>query len=153
VAVAGTIAAAIAVASRDRGAKPAPLAAKPPDVKTLIDAGEMAPVAVVRDAPDAQVTFDAAPVVHRLVKQPVTSDVAQHLAAAENAKRAGNYLPQIIEAKAVLRTDPHNVRARFLVADGLITSGDLDNGCKWLRDLGKNPTAQARAREAGCPGR
>jgi cytochrome c-type biogenesis protein CcmH/NrfG len=57
----------------------------------------------------------------------------------------------VIKADAALQLDPRNTRARMLLADGLIASGDLDRGCKYLHELGRNPTARARARQAGCP--
>jgi eukaryotic-like serine/threonine-protein kinase len=74
-----------------------------------------------------------------------------HVAEAEAARRAGNRLRQLAEADAALQAEPRNMRARFLFADALIASGDLDRGCKHLRELGKNPTARERARQAGCP--
>jgi hypothetical protein len=36
-------------------------------------------------------------------------------------------------------------------ADALIKAGDLDRGCKYLRQLGTNRRAIARARQAACP--
>jgi hypothetical protein len=81
----------------------------------------------------------------------VNPEAAHHLAAAEAARRAGKWLVQIEEADAALQADPHSTRARFLVGDGLITTGDLEHGCKYLRDLGRTPAATARARAAGCP--
>ena len=78
-------------------------------------------------------------------------EVARHLAAAEEARHAGKALRQIAEADAALKADPRNTRARFLLADGLILAGDLDNGCKYLRELGRNPLATARGHQAGCP--
>jgi serine/threonine-protein kinase len=84
-------------------------------------------------------------------KPRVNPEATAHLAAAEQARTAGNHLRQLAEADAALQADPRNVRARFLFADALIASGDLDRGCKYLRDLGKNPTARERSRQAGCP--
>ncbi len=81
----------------------------------------------------------------------VNAEAAAHVAAAETARRAGNRHRQLAEADAALQADPRNVRARFLAGDALIASGDLDRGCKYLRDLGKNPSAVARAQQAGCP--
>jgi serine/threonine-protein kinase len=81
----------------------------------------------------------------------VNAEAAAHLAAAEQAHIGGNRLRQLAEADAALQADPRNVRARFLFADALIASGDLERGCKYLRDLRKNPTARARSRQAGCP--
>jgi eukaryotic-like serine/threonine-protein kinase len=83
----------------------------------------------------------------------ITSTVQAHVAEAESARRAGNRLRQLAEADAALQADPRNVRARFLFADALIAAGDLERGCRHLRELGKNPTARERARQAGCPER
>jgi eukaryotic-like serine/threonine-protein kinase len=108
------------------------------DVPATLDAGAFAP-------PDAGV---ATAVAKRHSPHP---EVAAHLAAAEAAKASGNRLRQLAESDAALQADPRNVRARLLFADALIASGDLDRGCRYLRGLGRNPTAAARARQAGCP--
>jgi serine/threonine protein kinase len=76
----------------------------------------------------------------------------EHLRNAEEAFRAGNHLRQIAEADIALRADPRSARARYLVGDGLLKTGDLDRGCKYLRELKRNPTARDRARTGGCPG-
>jgi serine/threonine-protein kinase len=105
------------------------------------------------DAPaelDAAAERDAAPrVIHRVPKH--DPEVDAHVAAAEAAQRSGNGLRQLAESDAALQLDPHNVRARFLAADALIKAGDLDRGCKYLRQLGTNRRAIARARQAACP--
>lgn len=118
-----------------------------------IDSPPLVPQAVAdASVPDA-VPVDAGPRVipDRKNPPPGNPTVAAHIAAAEEAKRAGNRLRQLAEADAALQADPRNVRARLLVADALIAAGDLDRGCEHLRMLGKNPTAVARARQAGCP--
>jgi cytochrome c-type biogenesis protein CcmH/NrfG len=74
-----------------------------------------------------------------------------HLKKAEAALRAGNRLGQLAEADLALEADPRNVRAKYLLADALIQGGDLDRGCKYLRALGRNPLAVARAKSAKCP--
>jgi serine/threonine protein kinase len=76
----------------------------------------------------------------------------EHLRNAEEAFRAGNHLRQIAEADIALRADPRSARARYLVGDGLLKTGDLDRGCKYLRELKRNPMARDRARAGGCPG-
>src|SRR5205807_2355548 len=106
-----------------------------------VDAAPVAPVAPPVDAAVARLP----------IASPGTADAARHLAAAEDARRTANHLRQIAEADAALRADPHSRRARFLLADGLIDSGDFDRGCKYLHELGRNSEAQARARKAGCP--
>jgi hypothetical protein len=104
---------------------------------------------------DADVRPDAATphqAVHVHAEVPRNlAEVARHLANAEAARREGRWLVQIPEADAALQADPHNVRARFLLGDGLISTGDLDHGCKYLHELGRNPIAVARAHAAGCP--
>lgn len=89
----------------------------------------------------------------RHIATPVrTAVVTEHLRNAEEAFRAGNIIRQIAEADLALRDDPRNVRARYLVGDGLIKTGDLDRGCRYLRALKRNPVARDRARAAGCAG-
>jgi serine/threonine-protein kinase len=77
-------------------------------------------------------------------------EVAKMLAEGESLRRS-NPLRAMAIADAVLQIEPRNARAKLLIADVLIASGDRDNGCKHLRDLGKNPTARTRAAQAGCP--
>ena len=79
-------------------------------------------------------------------------ELAKHLAAAEAAGKQHNWLGELSEADAVLQIDPHNVRAHLLAADAELGAGDLPHGCKYLHELGRNPTARARAHQAGCPG-
>jgi cytochrome c-type biogenesis protein CcmH/NrfG len=78
-------------------------------------------------------------------------EVVKMVREAEAAQKTGNRLKQIAMADAALQLEPRNSRAKFLLADGLLATGDRDRGCKYLRDLGKNPTARARANQAGCP--
>ncbi len=151
--VAGMVATAVVLATRDRGTLPSSTS-NPPKLSKL----DNVPV------PDAPAPPDAAPPV-TLVREPPpppqqpqpqpaprgNPEVAQHLAAAEDAKRTGNRLREIAEADAVLRLDPHHVRARILIADGLLATGSIDSGCKYLRSLGRNPTALAMAKAASCP--
>ena len=79
-----------------------------------------------------------------------STDLAKHVAAAEQAKRTGNHLRQIAEADAALQVDAHNVRARLLIADGLIATGSVDSGCKYLRGL-TVAVARNLAQSAHCP--
>jgi serine/threonine-protein kinase len=76
----------------------------------------------------------------------------EHLAAAEEAFKAGNTLRQVAEADLALRAHPGSARARFLLGDALLKSGDLDRGCGYLAALKRLPAARDRARAAGCPG-
>ena len=77
--------------------------------------------------------------------------VAKLIAEAEEAKRGRKLVRWVQKADAALQLDPRNVKARFLLAEGLIASGDLDRGCKYLREVGRNPTAKKLASQAGCP--
>jgi hypothetical protein len=82
---------------------------------------------------------------------PRNLEAATHLKNAEAAARTGNRLGQLAEADLALKADPRNVRAKYLLADALIQGDDLDRGCKYLRALGRNPLAVARAKSAKCP--
>ena len=157
-AVTAVIVVAIVAASRKRSPREAAVVAKGSESRSAVvaDAAAVppadAPVAVMLDAGVAGAPIDAG--VRGASGKPATPTnpvVAAHVAAAEEAQRAGNRLRQLAEADAALQADPRNVRARLLFADALIASGDLDRGCKHLRDLGRNPTARQRARQAGCP--
>jgi serine/threonine-protein kinase len=154
--VAGMIGAVVVMAAKKRAPSTTPVA-KPTDrpIDALVasaddgvpDAVELAAVidAGVIAKPDAGRPTEARG------PRPEASEVAKYIAEAEEAKRTHNLVRWVIKADAALQLDPRNTRARFLLADGLIVSGDLDRGCKYLHDLGKNPTARARARQAGCP--
>jgi serine/threonine protein kinase len=153
--VVGMIATAIVLATR-KGTL-SPLSTSPPP---KVDKGESVPfdAAEIVRVEDAKVMDAATPLQPAIVREPPppvvphgNPEVAQHLAAAEDAKRAGNRLRQIAEADAVLRLDAHNVRARLLIADGLLATGSIDSGCKYLRSLGRNPTALQMAKAASCP--
>ncbi|MBA3455437.1 MAG: serine/threonine protein kinase, partial [Deltaproteobacteria bacterium] len=52
-------------------------------------------------------------------------EAALHLKNAEAAVRSGNRLGQLAEADLALKSDPRNVRAKYLLADALIQGGDL----------------------------
>jgi hypothetical protein len=76
----------------------------------------------------------------------------EHLRAAESAFRDNNLLRQLAEADLALRADPRSARARYLLGDALIKSGDIDRGCKYLHAIKRMSLARERARAAGCPG-
>jgi eukaryotic-like serine/threonine-protein kinase len=147
--VVGVIAVSIVLATRKRDPVAAAPVAKPTDRArdaTIPDAP--APDAELVVIADAAIAVDAGVQISHAKGNP---EVARLLAEAEAAKRTRNLVRWVMKADAALQLDPRNVRARFLLADGLIASGDLDRGCKYLHDLGKNPTARARATQAGCP--
>jgi serine/threonine-protein kinase len=156
--VAALLAVTIVLASRKRDPAQASPVAKSAD--QVIDATELVAVAdaALPDAPEsiAGALVDAgAPIdaKHTGKSKPDTRarEIAKLLDEAEAAKRTRNLVRWVLKADAALQLDPRNVRARFLLADGLFASGDLDRGCKYLRELGRNPTARARANQAGCP--
>ncbi|HEU4615103.1 MAG TPA: protein kinase [Kofleriaceae bacterium] len=185
--VAGTIAAAVVLATRDRTPATTPVAkttdrAEP--VRPAIEAAEpnagsgpsersddgsgeptgsdVVAVATPTEAPpgdegsahDRPATRPEIRGVKPEVREEVRAkraEIARLLAEAEEAKRTRSLVRWVLRADAALRLDPHNVKARLLLADGLIASGDLERGCKYLRDLRRNPSARARAAQAGCP--
>jgi len=151
--VAGVIAAAIVVAMNKHTPSSAPPVAKPAD--KVIDAALAIADAGIADAVAVALVDAAAPSDAKPESHPTpggrSREVAKLIEEAEGAKRARNLVRWVMKADAALQLDPRNVRARFLLADGLIASGDLDRGCKYLHELGRNPTARARANQAGCP--
>jgi hypothetical protein len=173
--IVGVIGVSIVLATRKREPPPATPLAKHTD--RALDASlandAIAIVAIISDGPSGDATADAKPDARGATEpgarkpeagneagrqtgtRPETGskakEVARLIAEAEDAKKARNLVRWVMKADAALQLDPRNVRARFLLADGLIASGDLDRGCKYLHELGKNPTARARANQAGCP--
>jgi hypothetical protein len=149
---------ALVAALADAGAAartPPPRDAAP--AATVADAGAAPPDDVARapDAPRPPVRA-IAPVIVRPVRPPAAlhnPEAEAHLRAAEDAFR-DNLPPlrQLAEADAALRADPRSVRAKFLLADALLRSGDLDRGCKYLAEIKRVAAARARGRAAGCPG-
>jgi tRNA A-37 threonylcarbamoyl transferase component Bud32 len=159
VVVLAMIAVAVGVTLRKRGSRSASISsdASMAAIPATADAG------VARDTVDASVIADArAAVVHvdagvthgldagtRL--PPRNLEAASHLKNAEEAARGGNRLRQLAESDLALKADPRNIRARYLLGDALIQTGDLDRGCAYLRALGRNPVAVARVASAKCP--
>ena len=86
-----------------------------------------------------------------VVKVPTPPKTNEHLKSAEDAMKQGNRLRQLAEADLALKADPRSVRAKYLLGDALIKGGDLDRGCAYLRQLGRNSLAVARASVANCP--
>lgn len=147
--------------SRPRDESPAPAAA------TLIDARIEAPIEAAIDAAVA-IAADAAPapdartavtgVSGDRTKKPeahvaakADDELAVHLAAAERARRAGNRLRQLAEADAALERDPRHVRARFLMGEALLETGDAANGCRYLRSAKRVAEARALLGSGRCP--
>jgi serine/threonine-protein kinase len=135
----------------------APAAARDAAVPVATDAGVTADAASIGSAPAAAIDDAAMPVAPDAGARPTGSHVPrrsgaeEHLRNAEEALRTNNQLRQIAEAQLALEADPKNVRAKFLIGDALIKSGDTDRGCSYLRKLKRYPPARDRARKANCP--
>jgi eukaryotic-like serine/threonine-protein kinase len=85
------------------------------------------------------------------VEPKVDEELAAHLAAAERARKAGNRLRQLAEADAALARDPRHVRARFLMGEALLETGDATNGCRYLRSAKRVSEARALLTSGRCP--
>ena len=148
--IAGMIVVAIVVAT---GGKAKRVAAARPDAAvadaTRVVVAPPVDAAVAIDAPPVVVVADAPREVPHPVKKP--TEVDEYIANALAAQRAGKRMTQVTQAHAAYLLDPHNVKAILLLADGLLAEGDLEHGCKYLRELGRNPVAQQRMRSASCP--
>jgi hypothetical protein len=196
--VAGTIAATVVVATRDRTPTTMPVAKttdpSPPDPTPAIESAtgssalsgdrsgsdvvavasgdrpgsDVVAVATPTDAPpgDEGSALDSPrpgarpevrgprPEAHDVARDEARAkraEINKLLAEAEEAKRTRSLVRWVLRADAALRLDSRNVKARLLLAEGLIASGDLERGCKYLHDLRRNPSARARAAQAGCP--
>jgi len=154
IAVVGVVATAIVLATTKSPAATGELhaTAPAPDAHVIARADAASLDAVVTVAVDAMAPVDAAPVTPVQPHPPKNPELDEQLRLAEAAKRGGDFLNQVKYADLALKADPHSVRARFLLGDGLLASQDFDHGCKYLRALTRYPPAQARAKDAGCPG-
>ena len=157
VAVLALIGVTIGVAMKKQSGSHAPLdaavVAMPATDAGVLDAAQGVPTdaPLVAAAPiDAGTTprIDAGVAVVKVPQPPKTNE---HLKNAEDAMKQGNRLRQLAEADLALKTDPRSVRAKYLLGDALIKGGDLDRGCAYLRQLGRNSLAVARAGVAKCP--
>jgi serine/threonine-protein kinase len=150
-AIAGVIVVAIVVAAGKHGSTAA-LAARPLDAATQV--ADATTIAVI--PPDAPALADARVVEVPVAHPPVVvggrkAQIEQHLSNALAAQQAGKHMTQVTQAHAAYLLDPKNPRAVLLLADGLLAEGDLEHGCKYLRELPRNPVAQQRMRSASCP--
>ena len=130
------------------------------DAAPAIDAGVRVVVAPPVDAAAEVVAaaVDAAPQrppkENGKEKEPdreIDPDLARHLAAAEAARRSGNRLRQLAEADAALAVDRRHVRARFLMGEALLETGDTANGCKYLRMAKRVREARTILASGRCP--
>jgi aminoglycoside phosphotransferase (APT) family kinase protein len=125
-------------------------AARAPIDRTTAASEDAAPprspvVGDARRRSDARV-IDAAP----RPDAPV-SEAGRHLAAAEAARRAGKALTQLAEADAALALEPGNVRARYLVGDALLVSGDTPRACAEFARIPRYAAARKAMESVGCP--
>ena len=127
------IAVGVAIALGRGGGRSRPtgaVAVAPPVVAldASVSTSMSAPVAIAVDAwvATAAVTRPAAD------GGPRAAAVARDLAAAESARQGGKRLKQLALASQALELDPRNQRARYLLGDALITTGDQANGCRYL---------------------
>ena len=149
----------LALRGRDDGPRPPARAARAPSPAPAIpppppDAG----IAVVPPSVpvDAGVRPSHLPVPGRIIPSvprdtPARQAARAHLEAAEAALRDDNRLRQLAEADLALKADPRSARARYLLADALLKTGDLERGCASLRQLGRSTMAVTRASAAHCP--
>ncbi|HVK78369.1 MAG TPA: protein kinase [Kofleriaceae bacterium] len=79
------------------------------------------------------------------------AELARKLDAADAARRGGKRLKQIAYAHEALEIDPRNQRARYLLGDALVATGDQANGCKYLRSATRIAAARELVRSAACP--
>jgi eukaryotic-like serine/threonine-protein kinase len=146
--VAGVIVAAVAHHGR-----PSHALAPTPDARPSISDAAAVAVADADAVPDAAAPVDAGVAAVPVALAPATSPAAAHIAAAEAARASGNHIKQLTEADLAVRKDPHNAEARFLLGDALITGGDIQNGCQYLRSVKRLAKARAALAAAGCPSR
>ena len=119
-----------------------PLDAAPATVAVTVAIPDAAPTpAPDRPAPRKPSTTAAAP----------DPELLRHLAAAEAARTQGNRLRQLAEADAALARDRRDVRARFLMGEALLETGDVANGCKYLRSARRVREARALLASGRCP--
>jgi eukaryotic-like serine/threonine-protein kinase len=159
--VAGVITTAVVIATQKKSPRGQPVAKQ--IERPIADAAGTVPIdatasvvqvpadAAIENVADAGATRDARRATEvRGQKSETSAQVDKLVAEAEEAKRSRSLVRWVMKADAALRLDARDVRARLLLAEGLLASGDLDRGCKYLRDLRRNRTARALARQAGC---
>jgi hypothetical protein len=158
VAIAGMLALAIYLATREHGGRTTPpdgiviahpaMDASVPDAAASVEIVDAA--AVVVDAPPPP-AVDAAVIVRRDAgpppPDPKTTELARHLAAARGASNA---LKELVEAEAALKLEPGNVLAHYYKGDALLKENNQD-GCQILAGIKGFQPAKRRLAEAGCP--
>ncbi len=95
----------------------------------------------------------APPTMPIRVSVPPRNPIAEeHLRNAEEGFQTNNHLRQLAEADLALRANPRSIRAKFLLGDAQLKTGDPDRGCANLHVIRRYAPAHDRARAAGCPG-
>ncbi len=141
-AVVGTIGTAVGVAM-SRGSRSASRSASlagavmPRDAAVAQVPTDATAVEATGDAAVAAVGADAGTPTPIARKSPAE----EHVRQAEAAQRSGNLLRQLSEADLALRKDPRHPRAKFLLGDALIRSGDTTRGCAYLRSVKRKHSA------------
>ncbi len=148
-AISAVAAIGIAVATSDGGDADAPAVA--PDARsaipTPIDAGHRPlPDAA---APAAVAPTDAAPRPRSADRAPDPA-FARHLAAAEAARRANNWLKVIVEANQALEIEPTDRRAAYLMGEAQLKSGEKTIGCQFLRRAKRYRPARTLYDSSAC---
>ncbi len=151
----------LALRGRDDGPRPPAGASRAPSPAPLVPPPPPPPAAGIAVVPtsipvDAGVRPSHLPVPGLTIPSvprdsPARQAARAHLEAAEAALRDDNRLRQLAEADLALTADPRSARARYLLADALLKTGDLERGCASLQLLGRSTLAVTRARAAHCP--
>jgi serine/threonine-protein kinase len=155
------VAVALTRTSRSTSRSPEPFASAEPYSNTDARIPLRFPDAGVHSTPvpDGGAVHGTAPIVDAGVqreavkKEVVAADpvVERHMRAAEAARRSGNRLRQLAEADAALEASPKLVRAKFLVGEALLETGDVGNGCRYLRQARRVSEARALLASGRCP--
>ncbi|MBA3392093.1 MAG: protein kinase [Deltaproteobacteria bacterium] len=144
IAVVGTIGTAVGIAMSRGSRSTSPTASisdarvvTPPDAAIAQAPTDATIVEVMADATAAVIAVDAGPRPPVIRKSPAD----EHVRQAEQALRSGNLLLQLSQADLALRRDARHPRAKFLLGDALIRSGDTTRGCAYLRSINRKHSA------------
>jgi serine/threonine-protein kinase len=141
---------AAAAAPADAALREAPTPATPPTAPVAPPTAPVAPPTAPVAPPTTPIRVSVPP--RNPVAEGRLRDAEEHLRNAEDGFQTANLLKQLAEADLALRANPRSIRARFLLGDALIKTGDLDRGCANLHAVRRYAPAHDRARAAGCPG-
>jgi serine/threonine protein kinase len=102
------------------------------------------------DQPGSGFAPDAAPAPAPAAPAPRADPAARHLRNARAARAANNTLKQLAEADSAYRLG-RGGEAAWLLGDALVKSGDIKNGCAYLRKAQRISSAKT-AYQAHCAG-